>query len=665
LALVFLLLFAGRAEAATRTWDGGCGAETAWSCAANWSENTVPGAADTALFNATSSQNSTVDAGFAGSVGSVTINTGYAGTVSLARSLSVAVTFTQKTATFTAGGQALGLKNLTLSGGSFTASSGTTSIGGALKMSGASSFNANGGTVNFNGGGATLSCNGVSFNAVTITNATGTKTVGANCSLPLGEDPSAGGSAGSVSLNGTLSGTGTLTNTKTLTLGATGSLPGFEGLKAGTLVVNGTYGFGAYAPFEVKDNFTLGSPGHFTAPKTASFARSFTLNSASSFDANGGTIEFDGSTPITVTCGGKTLNHVTFSAGHKTIAADCTLPLGNDPDLGTGGITLRGTLSGTGKLTENGTFRVESVKPGFDSFSGVEDVGALVLAASAELIAPEGELAVQGNFLAESGASFDPNEGTVDFAGSGRATKTITCNGVSFNLVKLTNTTKEVVNNGCALPLGAEPTISEGGQLVVNGALEGSGTLATEALAFTLGATGSLAGFSGLETGALTVNGSYDLGKYEFVEVRGDFLLNSGATFAAPAEPISFAGDFVNAGGNFEAGGGTVELTGPGQHVEGSTTFFNLAKAAEAEETLTFEAGAKQTVAGKLTLEGAEAGKLLKLVSSAPGTRWLIEAKGARNVKLVSVADSEALGTPIQAFESVNGGNNEGWEIFP
>lgn len=664
LALLVLLLFAARAEAATRTWDGGCGAETAWSCAANWSENTAPGPTDTALFNATSTHSSTVDVGFlGGKVGSVTINPGYTGTISLSRSLTVAVGFTQKTGTFTAGGQALSTKNFTLSGGAFTASSAITSIAGTLKISGGT-FGANGGLVDFSGGSGALSCNGVSFNEVTISNISGTKTVGSKCSLPLGPNPTAG-SGGSVTLNGTLTGTGTLTSARKLTLGAGGSLSGFSGLASGALTVNGAYGFGEYEPFEVTGKFTVGAAGGFTAPEgPASFGGSFIVSSASTFDANSGTIEFDGEKSFTMACGSKTFNLVTFSAGHKTINSDCTLPLGSNPDLGTGGTRLKGTLSGSGVLTQSGTFEIESGAPGLNAFSDVVDVGALLLKTGTVLTAPSGELTVQGNFTVSSGVTFNAGSGTVNFAGSGKATKYLTCNGVVFNQVKLTNTTKQVVGSGCTLPLGEAPTVGEGGPLVVNGTLKGSGTLETDTLTFTLGATGVLSGFSGLETGTLVVNGPYDFGEYETLAVGGSFTLNSGASFAAPESIASFAGDFVNAGGSFDANGGTVELTGADQQINGSTTFFGLEKVAEAEGTLTFAAGATQTIEGALVLKGAGAGERLNLVSSGSPTRWLIEAKGSREVEFVSVKDSEALGTAIEALESFDAGNNSGWEFL-
>src|SRR5262245_40713749 len=82
LALVLLLLPA-RAHAASRTWDGGCREDTKWSCAGNWSDDVVPGPADTATFSAKSPGDSTVDPGYAGSIATIAMSSGYAGTISL------------------------------------------------------------------------------------------------------------------------------------------------------------------------------------------------------------------------------------------------------------------------------------------------------------------------------------------------------------------------------------------------------------------------------------------------------------------------------------------------------------------------------------------------------------------------------------------------------
>lgn len=623
----------------------------------------MPGAEDTATFNATSSHNSTVDEGFAGSIATIKINAGYTGTISLARSLAVTTSLTQAAGTFTAGSQALALKAMTLTGGSFTASSGTTALSGALKISGSSSFNANGGTLNLNGtASATLSCGNVTFNLVTITSTAGTKTIGSDCSLPLGASPTAG-SGGSIALNGTLSGTGTLTTSKTLTLSPGGSLSGFSGLVASALTVNGAYDFSSYSPFTVTGVFTVNEGASFTAPAgTASFAGNFTVSSAATFDANEGMIVFSSKVTFKVSCGGQAFNAVSFeSSGHKTIASDCTLPLGEDPSLGTaGGTTLNGTLVGSGTLTQIGTFEIGSASPGLDSFTDIFDNGSFLVAAGTAVTAPKGTLTVQGNFTIGSGASFDANEGTVNFQALPKTTKTIACNEATFNLVTFTNTSKQVVSSDCTLPLGASPEIGEGGQIVLNGELTGSGTLTANSLLFTLGSTGSLSGFTGLETAALTVEGAYDFSAYEPFAVAGDFILSPGAELTAPEGTAKFAGDFANAG-TFKANEGTVELNGTGQALNGSTTFENLTKIAEAKETLTFAAGATQTVEGTLTLEGASAGELLSLVSSTSGTPWLLAGEGARAVKWVSVKDSTNTGPEISAVESTDKGGNSGW----
>lgn len=626
----------------------------------------MPGSGDTAIFNATSSGNSSVDSEFAGAVATLRIKPTYTGTLTLARSLAVSTAFSQAGGTFTAAGKALALKAVALSGGSFTASSGTTSIGGALKISGSAIFNANGGTVSFNGtGGSMLKCDEATFNLVTFANTKGSKTVGPDCSLPLGEDPTAEG-GGSIVVNGTLEGTGTLATAGTLTLGTTGELSGFTGLAANNLTVKGSYDFGEYEPFAVGGAFSAAASGNFTAPTgTASFSKNFTLASGSTFDANEGTINFDGAAAFALACGGKTFDLVTFdeSSGRKTIGADCTLPLGASPDLGTGGTVLNGTLSGTGSLTQAGAFEIASTSPGLDSFENVTDTGSFVLLPTAEFTAPAGTLAVDGNFTVKSGAAFDDNEGTVDFQASAEPPKTVSCDGVTFNLVTFTNTSKQVVRSDCTLPLGAEPTIGEGGAIVVNGVLTGSETLTANSSLLNLGTTGSLSGFSGLSTGALNIAGAHSFGSYEPFEVSGDFTIALGAEFTAPSGTASFAGDFVDKG-VFKANEGAVELTGTGQAVTGSTTFDDFTKVVGASDTLTFAASATQTINGTLTFEGANSEALLNLVSSKPGTKWLIASGGTRAVKWVSVADSHNTSTTISAVESEDAGGNIGWS-FP
>jgi hypothetical protein len=658
------LLFATGASAAVRDWDGGCGVNTDWSCAANWSENTVPGAGDTASFAGPG--NATVDPSFEGTVAAVLLTEAYTGTLSLERSLSAPASFTQEGGAFTAAGQALSVGALTIRGGSFTASSATTSVGGALNIKSIATFSANGGTFDFTGTATVgLSCGEVTFSKVVFTNTAGFKTIRPNCTLPLGAEPAAV-EGGSIRVNGTVTGSGTLTTGGALVLVGKGVLSGFTGLDANRLTVAGPYDFGEYAPFEAADDLVVRSSANFTAPsEVATLGRNFVVAAGATFDASEGTIEFVGSEPFRLGCGNHALSLVVFeSTGRKTIGSNCTLPLGANPSLGSGGTLLKGTLQGSGELTQEGNFVIAGAEPGLDAFTGVTDTGYLKLTPAAALVAPSGTLTVNGDFLVASGATFEANGGTVNFEAL-TSTKKLVCQGIAFNLVTLANSGRVVVGSDCALPLGAAPTLGDGGEISLNGDLTGSGALTVESAALSLRPNGSLAGFSGFSTsGILAVSGTYNFGAYTTFEVASNFSITPGSIFTAPAGTAKFGGNFNNVGPSFVANEGTVELIGVNQHVSGSTTFFNLTKVAEAEDTVTFKAGDTQTIAGAFTMEGASAEKPLNLVSSLPGENpWKIEAEGTRTVKWATVSDSLNLGATIAATESTDGGGNTGWEF--
>jgi len=80
LSAAILLLSPLPALAATRTWDGG-GLTNNWSEAANWSSDTAPTAADTALFDSTDATDVTVDSDIL--IGGLTVTSGYGGTLNL------------------------------------------------------------------------------------------------------------------------------------------------------------------------------------------------------------------------------------------------------------------------------------------------------------------------------------------------------------------------------------------------------------------------------------------------------------------------------------------------------------------------------------------------------------------------------------------------------
>jgi hypothetical protein len=534
IALIVLPLFsAAHALAASKTWDGGCGGDTAWSCAANWRGDVAPGPHDTAIFSATSAGDSTVDAGFDGAIAAIKINAGYDGTVSLARSLTVLTQFSQRAGTFTAGDSELTAKSLALFGGSFTASSDTTSIGGSLKISGTPTFDADGGTVDFGGGGGSLSCDGVAFNLVTFTHAKGTKTVGSDCDLPLGENPEAG-RGGSIVLNGALSGNGVLTTSGKLTLGGTGTLARFSGLVTGGLTLDGRYDFGDYADFTVHGPFVLRSGARFTAPAgTASFSGNFTTDKGAAFDANGGMVAFDATAGARLSCADTAFNLVSLSraTGGIAIGSDCDLPLGENPTLGEASVNLSGVLSGTGTLTAQRSFKLNStsrldgfrdlaansslivtgatadfgsyesltVNGNFSQTGGVVAVpdganikGQFVIRAGSTFNAPSGTVTIGNRFAVSPDATFNADGGTVTFGGYYSAN--LSCGNTIFNLVTFTHVTGiKIVGSDCNLPLGRNPVFNGGGSIFLEGTMSGTGIL-TIAGTLTRGPTGRLVG---------------------------------------------------------------------------------------------------------------------------------------------------------------------------
>ena len=80
-------------------WDGE-GADNNWSTAANWVGDVVPTATDRVVFNTTSIKNAVVDAGFAGTVSSILVESGYTGVITMQRALQVSDNYRQYGGTF-------------------------------------------------------------------------------------------------------------------------------------------------------------------------------------------------------------------------------------------------------------------------------------------------------------------------------------------------------------------------------------------------------------------------------------------------------------------------------------------------------------------------------------------------------------------------------------
>ena len=193
------------AFAGNKIWDGG-GANDNWSTAANWSGDVAPVASDSVQFGATSTDNCIIDT--AQNAASITIGTGYTGTITANAALTVTGDFSLEQGTYNANGQALNIGgSFSRVGGTFTHGNNTTtftstSTGKTILSGGQSFYNL---TFNGAGGGWTLQDN------ITATNLT----------ITAGNVID---NAKQVLVNGDISIGGTLTSTGSWIQGASGSL---------------------------------------------------------------------------------------------------------------------------------------------------------------------------------------------------------------------------------------------------------------------------------------------------------------------------------------------------------------------------------------------------------------------------------------------------------
>ena len=263
---------------------------------------------------------------------------------------------------------------------------------------------------------------------------------------------------------------------------------------ARSLVVNGTYSQST-GTFDAGSNsvdmngaFTL-SGGIYTASSgTTTHSGAMTISGSPTFSANGGTWTFDGTTTATLSCNNVTFNLVTFNhdtnAG-KTVSSNCTLPLGNNPSIGTASsqdLTLDGTLTGSGTVTvgtknasnlltlnstgvltgfsglDAGKLTIAGGTYDFSSYStlfavsspysqtagvvtlpdGADFNSTFTVSSGATLNASSGITNFSNNFTLNSGAIFNHNNGTLDFDGG--AAGVVTCNGAIVYKATFTHT---------------------------------------------------------------------------------------------------------------------------------------------------------------------------------------------------------------------------------
>ncbi len=703
---VFFFLFflrAAKAQAATLYWVGANGANA--SVAANWSttnpsscstnvtpSGAIPGSADEMRFDPDCDNGTAIDSSFSSTVTTLTLSSGYTGTVTLSNplttsgsvtisggtltgtsQLSVGTTLTLSggtanfgsyasysvtgttlatTGTLTLSSTANTLAALTINGGTVTQSAGTFSasstvnlssgsltlangadLNGALTISGgtfnapsgtmtlaigltitnypsSTIFNANSGTITFDGSTASLNCSNVPFATVTI-NTTGTKTVNADCSLPLGTDPTIAGS-GSVTLIGALTGNGTLTKTSgTLTMSSgTPTITGFTAMSVNAMTISGaTVNLSNISSITANGTFTISS-GSFIGPSSSLSGVSITQS--------GGT--------VTCTSGASWSTSATFTVSGATVGTgNCNLDLNGPFILSSGSITAPGS----------------------------------------------GEsMTVAGSMTFSSTGDFIPNGGTLTFDGG---VATLSCNNEQFNMVTFTHTSgAKTISSNCSLPLGNNPSATN--NITVNGELTGSGTLfLTRSLVLNNGS--SLAGFSGLSLGNLVVDTrTLDLSNFSPAVMYGEFASNAinltnGATLIAPTGELELYDDVHFESGTFTHNNGTVELHSSSFNTNidiflGSNSLYNLTTVMDRAFLVRFIAGSTNTILGNLSLKGVSATTPLQVYSSTAGQIWNIDARDGRVLQYLDVKDSNNInGTAMICSGCTDSGNNTNWDF--
>ncbi|MFA5096781.1 MAG: choice-of-anchor Q domain-containing protein, partial [Candidatus Omnitrophota bacterium] len=185
----------------------------------------------------------------------------------------------------------------------------------------------------------------------------------------------------------------------------------------------------------------------------------------------------------------------------------------------------------------------------------------------------------------------------------------------------------------------------------------------------------------------LTFKGTGSWTLADDVNIHGNLLIDSGHILSANNKNIALSGDWTN-NGTFNAGTGTVILNGDalqlvktgGQASAFNTLtinntsssgiqftdalYANTLNAVNGVKRLSFAPGSgiTHTIASGFNVSGQE-GSLLELSSSAPGQTWYLDAP-VSTVEYVNVSDSsQAAGKLITANNSVDSGNNAGWDF--
>ena len=512
-----------------------------WNTAGNWSNNTIPGASDVALFNgncAGAACNANINAVI--SVRGINLLSTYTGTLTQLAGNGITLGtagWNQAAGTFVGGDSAITLNGpYALSGGAFTSTSGNLQINSHFTVSGAPTFTANSGTTTF-------------YNSATTTNLT-PGTIGFNAVNIVGN-------ASTFTL------TGTMTVNGTLTIGdihpVSGSINTGTVDAKGDVVVN-NYGYNGTGLLRLSSagaqTFTGGGTngrllnvqiaagaGTVNLAGTITLHKNFT-NTSGTVNAGASTLYFYNNDAVsTLTPGAAIYNNVTFAGFSSdftvngTMIVNGTLTLadtyiGSAAYLGTintGTLEARGDviLGGSGYM---GSGLIKLATGGTQTFTGTGTTARVLhtqinAAGTVNLV---GTIFLAGNFTYTSG-TLDPGTSTLYFYNN--------------DTVATLNPGAAIYNNVTFAGFSSDFTVN--GTMIVNGTL----TLADTYI------------------GSPIYDGTINTGT---IEARGDVILGGGGYTGTALLKIAGGGvqTFTGAGANARvfrteiASTGTVNLAG-------------------------------------------------------------------------------------------------------
>lgn len=137
-------------------------------------------------------------------------------------------------------------------------------------------------------------------------------------------------------------------------------------------------------------------------------------------------------------------------------------------------------------------------------------------------------------------------------------------------------------------------------------------------------------------------------------------------SFSGGTNTIDVSGNWVNNGGNFNAGTSTVNFTTTSTaNIKGSSTFYNFSCIVP-NKTLVFEQGTTTTVSGMLNLQGERTNtvRIALQSSGGPGTTWDLVLNGNHDCNFIDAQGSNVSGTvylPVNPAGYLDNGDNTNW----